>query len=426
MAKSKMGNWLIALSVVMYVALWFIFIPEGGIATQPGDFFGEMLAGSAMILMGIGILLSTKPRWLEPYFGGLDKMYWTHRQVAIIGFLLLIGHFYAIPTGPTPGPGLWLGQVAFFGIVISILLAVAPRVPFISNFIKLSYDKWRIGHRLLGILFLLGILHFLMVEPLSMATPQGIWMLAISVVGMLAWLYKQTLAQRYTPYLAYEVTETNRLNGSIVELVMKPLGNKLKHAAGQFLFIHFEDDNVLKEPHPFTISSPPDADELRISVRNSGDWTGYLFDNVAPGMVASIEGGHGMFDHKASSNDQIWIAGGIGITPFTSWMRDLASNPSADKKIDFFYTVRSASDVIFFEEFEDAAKENPNLSAHLRVSNDKGRLTAANVKATCSGDISKRSVYLCGPVRMTESFADAFKGMGVPAENIHFEEFNFR
>ncbi|MEM8858655.1 MAG: ferric reductase-like transmembrane domain-containing protein, partial [Chloroflexota bacterium] len=394
MAKHKLGNWVITLAVAIYVAFWFIFPPEGGIAAQPGDFFGEMLAGSAMILMGTGILLSTKPRWLEPYFGGLDKMYWTHRQVAIIGFLLLIGHFYAIPTGPTPGPGLWLGQAAFFGIVISILLAVAPRVPFISNFIKLSYDKWRIGHRLLGILFLLGIFHYLMVEPLSLATPQGILMMIISVIGVLAWLYKQTLAHRFTPHLQYEVVKTNRLNGSIIELVMKPLGERLQHAAGQFLFIHFEDDDVLKEPHPFTISSPPNADELRISVRNSGDWTGYLFDKVEAGMVASVEGGHGMFDYKASGNDQIWIAGGIGITPFTSWMRDMGKNPSADKKIDFFYTVRSASDVIFFDEFEKTAKDHSNFSAHLRVSNDKGRLTADNVKATCGGNIANRSVYL--------------------------------
>ncbi|MFT7587435.1 MAG: putative ferric reductase, partial [Cellvibrionaceae bacterium] len=252
MVKNKLGNRLIALDVAIYIALWFIFPPDHGIMGELGHVLGEMLAGSAMILMAIGIMLSTKPKWLEPYFGGLDKMYGTHRQVAMIAFLLLIAHFFVIPAGPQGGPGIWVGQVAFYGIMLSVLITIAPRVPFISKFIRLSYDKWRIGHRLLGILFAAGIAHFLMVEPLSLGTPQGLFMMLFAIMGVLAWLYKQTMAHRLTPHKQYEVVEANRLNGSIVEVVMKPLGEKLQHAAGQFLFIHFDDDKILQEPHPFT------------------------------------------------------------------------------------------------------------------------------------------------------------------------------
>ena len=424
MKTEKLGNRIIGLVVLLYIALWFVSPPDHGILEELGHVLGEMLAGSAMILMAVGITLSTKPKWLESYFGGLDKMYGTHRQVAMIAFLLLVAHFFVIPAGPKGGPGIWIGQVAFYGILISVLITIAPRVPFISRYIRLGYDKWRIGHRLLGILFAAGIAHFLMVEPLSLGTPQGLLMMTISIIGVAAWLYKQTLAHQFTPHLQYEVEEVNRLNGSIVEVAMKPLGEKLHHAAGQFLFIHFHDDKVLSEPHPFTISSHPDADRLRISVRNSGDWTSYFYDNVKPGMVAAVEGGHGMFNYKASSNDQIWIAGGIGITPFTSWMRDMGE--SAKQKIDFFYTVRSDSDVVYFDEFNEAAEKHPNLNAHLTISNNDGRLTADKIAEKCGGSIANRSVYLCGPARMTESLADAFKKMGVSADNIHFEEFNFR
>lgn len=424
MKTEKLGNIVIGLVVVLYLALWFVAPPEHGMLEELAHVVGEMLAGVAMILMATGIILSTKPKWLEPYFGGLDKMYGTHRQVAMIAFLLLVGHFFVVPSGPTGGPGIVAGKIAFYGILISVLITIAPRVPFISRFIRLGYDKWRIGHRLLGILFAAGIAHFLMVEPLSYGTPQGILMMVVSVSGVLAWLYKQTLAHRFTPYHRYEVVEANRLNGSIIEVVMKPLGEKLQHAAGQFLFIHFADDKILNEPHPFTISSHPDANHLRISVRNSGDWTGYLYENLRPGMVASVEGGHGMFNYKTSSNDQIWIAGGIGITPFTSWMRDMSG--SAKQNIDFFYTVRSDGDVVYFDEFNQASEKHPNLKAHLTVSNNDGRLTADKIAATCGGNIANRSVYLCGPARMTESFADAFQQMGVSADNIHFEEFNFR
>ena len=69
---------------------------------------------------------------------------------------------------------------------------------------------------------------------------------------------------------------------------------------------------------------------------------------------------------------------------------------------------------------------HPNLNAHLQVSNSDGRLTADLIAEKCGGNITNRSVYLCGPAPMTESLADAFEKMGVSADNIHFEEFNFR
>ncbi len=424
MNKAKLGNWLIGLDVLIYVALWFIFAPEEGIAAVRGDFIGEMLAGIVMILLSIGIFLSTKPKWVEPYFGGLDKMYSTHRQLGVISLLLLVGHSYVIPNGPTPGPGLWLGIIAFYGFLIIILMALAPRLPFISNFFRQSYSSWRKSHRLVGILYLLSIFHFLMVDPLSMGTPQGIFMLAIAIFGAGSWLYKQAFASRATKTLDYELAGVNRLNGSIIELVMEPKGAKLQHEAGQFCFIHFTGDSVLEEPHPFTIASGPNEAQLRLAIKNSGDWTSYLYENAKEGMVAQITGGHGMFNYKASSNEQIWIAGGIGITPFASWVRDMGSNPA--QKIDFFYTVRSRGDVILFDELEQKAAGYDNLEPHLQVSNDMGRLSVDMVCELCGDDVSNKSVFLCGPVKMTESLAAAFEGLGVAKSNIHFEEFNFR
>ena len=263
-----------------------------------------------------------------------------------------------------------------------------------------------------------------MVDPLTFGTPQGFFMFIIAVIGGGAWLYKLAFSSRVVKTLEYEVVSVNRLNGSIIELVMEPRGEKLEHAAGQFCFIHFADDKILEEPHPFTVASAPAANQLRLAIKNSGDWTNYLYDCVEAGMVAQVTGGHGMFNYKTSSNDQIWVAGGIGITPFTSWVRDMASNPS--QKINFFHTVRSTGDVIFQKEFEQKSAEFSNFNSHLQVSNDMGRLSVDMVCELCGDDVSGKSVYLCGPVKMTESMAAEFERLGVAKSNIHFEEFNFR
>ena len=55
-----------------------------------------------------------------------------------------------------------------------------------------------------------------------------------------------------------------------------------------------------------------------------------------------------------------------------------------------------------------------------------GHLSAAQIVERVNGHITDKDIYLCGPVNMTEGFARQFKKMGVPAGQIHYEEFNFR
>jgi predicted ferric reductase len=79
--------------------------------------------------------------------------------------------------------------------------------------------------------------------------------------------------------------------------------------------VHFEGDRVLAEPHPFTVSSAPKEDHLRLSVKVSGDGTQYLYDHLKPGMLARVDGGYGMFNYKTGGKQQIWIAGGYWTDP---------------------------------------------------------------------------------------------------------------
>lgn len=428
MTNSRVGNWVIIGIVIVNILLWFIFPPEPNWTEDPkdvGHMIGELFSSTAMILMGLAITLATKPRWLEGYFGGLDKMYRTHRRIAMLAFLLLIAHVIVIPRSGVGGIGAILGRVAMFGIVVMVLLTIAPRVPLISDVIRLSYDKWRLGHKLLGVFFIMGLFHYRFSEAYVLDSVPGFYLFAFVALGIGAYLYKQIVSGWLRPTFPYTVAQVNPLSGTATEVVLQPAGSgRLSYEAGQFLFIHFEEDKVLSEPHPFTISSSPREENLRVSIRAAGDWTGYLHQNLKAGMTAKVSGGHGRFLYKDGGDEQIWIAGGIGVTPFVSWVRDLGDN--CPKKIDFFYTVRHASEVLFWDEFETAADQHENLNVHLQASSSDGRLTPELVAQQVQGDIQNKSIYLCGPIKMTEGMADRFKEMGVPAGQIHFEEFNFR
>jgi predicted ferric reductase len=197
-----------------------------------------------------------------------------------------------------------------------------------------------------------------------------------------------------------------------------------RQRAGQFLFVRFPYEKNLNESHPFTISSAPGEDVLRVTVKASGDFTRALFAELKAGLDATVEGAYGMFDYKAGGQKQIWIAGGIGVTPFLAFIRDMDGNLKHD--VDFYFTVRHPEEAIFTDEIEAAAKRNPRLKPHIRFSATQGSLTIEHIVENAGGNVVGHHIYLCGPLPMVQAFQKKFLGLGVPPDNIHFEEFNFR
>jgi predicted ferric reductase len=197
-----------------------------------------------------------------------------------------------------------------------------------------------------------------------------------------------------------------------------------RQRAGQFLFVHFPQDRILSESHPFTISSAPHEDVLRLTIKASGDFTRYLFSNLKPNVDAVIDGAYGMFDYKTGGQKQIWLAGGIGVTPFLSFIRDM--NGSLAHDIGFYYTVRHPEEALFVDEIKAATDRNPRLKAHIRFSATEGSLSIDHILKNTNGAITDYHVYMCGPLPMIQAFEKKFLELGLPPNQIHYEEFNFR
>jgi predicted ferric reductase len=145
---------------------------------------------------------------------------------------------------------------------------------------------------------------------------------------------------------------------------------------------------------------------------------------LKPGADAIVEGAYGMFDYRNGGTKQIWVAGGIGVTPFLSFIRGLKTDPACD--VDFYYTVRHPEEAVFVNEIEAAAKKYPRLKAHVRFSSVSGSLSVDEIAKNAGGNLSGYHIYMCGPLPMVQAFEGKFLEMGVPAGNIHYEEFNFR
>lgn len=425
--KKRLGNVALIGLVLINVLLYLLFPPPNtGEPRFYNQLIAEVFSSSAMVLMAGAFVLANRPRFLEPFFGGLDQMYQSHKTAALTAMMLLAAHFFIIPLRAEPlSLGRLLGKTAIIGFAVLVLLTLAPRVPVVGGYIRLAYHQWRWTHKFIGVFYFIGFYHMLQVETVSVNAPVPNWYWNIIVyIGMAAYAYKELLAPFIGRTYPYVVEAARKLNPSTLEVTLKPKGARPPHTAGQFTFVSFRGDAALAEPHPFTVSSSPKENNLRLSIKASGDWTKHLYANLKAGAEARIDGCYGQLNYKASGPRQIWVAGGIGVTPFLSWVRDF--DPQSDFEIDFFYSVRAEADAVFWDEFVASAQKHKWFRATLNVSSKDGSLTVDKMAGMLTGNLAERHIYMCGPLPMTEAFKQQFKAKGVPAGNIHFEEFNFR
>lgn len=178
----------------------------------------------------------------------------------------------------------------------------------------------------------------------------------------------------------------------------------------------------MREPHPFTIASPPGADELRFVIRDLGDWTARLGDVVQVGDRVRVEGPYGRFRPlPRRPRPTVWIAGGVGITPFLAAL-DPARRLGVVPRL--VYVVRRAEEAIGLDELRDAAGSG-SLGLQLVVTAQAGRPTAASMGHWFGAEgVAGAHVALCGPAGLVRTMARAAATQG--ARSVEHEEFDIR
>lgn len=133
--KRNVGNIVFIILVVLTVAVWIVFPPiNDGRENFLRTYVGEVLGSIVIVLMSFSLFLSARPKWAEPYFGGLDKMYQTHRRTSTSAFLLLFVKLMVVPiTTVNLRLGNYLAIISFLGIVAIVLPTLAPRIPILNK-----------------------------------------------------------------------------------------------------------------------------------------------------------------------------------------------------------------------------------------------------------------------------------------------------
>jgi predicted ferric reductase len=379
----------------------------------------QFFSTSAIVLMSTNVILATRPFVLDRIFGGLDKLYISHRANGIAVALLVASHFALMPESPGWRPTKITALMNISLVLISVALAIAPRSPW-RKLVPLRYQHWKFEHRFMGVFLAFGVLHSLSVHPLVLILPvERTWLYTVATLGLLAYAYRE-LAERFVKERhRYRVAETHRPTDNVIELTLAPVASHIAHRAGQFAFVRFPS-GPSAEQHPFTLSAAPSTDgHLRFSIKASGDYTAALQTHIETGAAARIEGPYGGFEFRRGKPRQLWLAGGIGITPYLAFLGDA----QMDRDVHLIWSIGTRAEAFCLPEIESALAEHPQVRFELWVTSENGRLDLADAGLERCGELS---VFLCGPVAMREAYIEQLIELGVARREIHFEEFRLR
>ena len=271
----------------------------------------------------------------------------------------------------------------------------------------------------MGLFYILGIAHSLNVPTLTSELPIiRAYVYGMALIGIAAWFYKAFLYGIFNKKLKYSVDTVKRFDNDILEIGLKPENKKLSFKAGQFAFVSFKGINR-QESHPFTISNNSAEDNLRFTVKALGDYTSDLQTSLKEGTAAKVEGPFGEFNFKkAKYKKQLWLAGGIGITPYLSFLKEVDANYD----VNLVWAVNNKEEANYHNEIEKGLTSN--VKYLLNESYSSGHFTID--KLYKSIDLTEHSIFICGPEVMRESYIKQLLQKGVSIKDIHYEEFSFR
>jgi ferredoxin-NADP reductase len=203
--------------------------------------------------------------------------------------------------------------------------------------------------------------------------------------------------------------------------------------SGQFVMLRIlNPDGSLWRAKPYSVCTPPtEKGYIELAIKIYGPFT-QRASTLKEGDIVELEGPHGVFLKDAQTpKDVAFLVGGIGITPFYSYIRE-ATMKNLKQHITLLYANISKDDIAFFTEIQKLAETNPNFRVVFLVEQgefppppavtERGRVTLEILKKYC-GAFASTEYFMCGPPIFMDVMTKILTEQGVPKERIKLEKF---
>ncbi|OGF65935.1 hypothetical protein A3I27_01730 [Candidatus Giovannonibacteria bacterium RIFCSPLOWO2_02_FULL_43_11b] len=189
--------------------------------------------------------------------------------------------------------------------------------------------------------------------------------------------------------------------------------------AGQYVEVFLENAH-----RDFSIaSSPQDKGILMVATRMAGSAFKRSLAEVPLSTKAIIEGTFGDFTlHENKDKKAVFIAGGIGITPVRSIIKDATERKLAHK-MTLIYSNRNPEGATFLQDLMDWEHENPNFKLCSRMTDKEGHVDADFV-AKSAGDLANTTFYVVGSPGMVGAMTKILEDLKISRDDMRFEEFS--
>ena len=182
------------------------------------------------------------------------------------------------------------------------------------------------------------------------------------------------------------------------------------------------------------IATPPwDRAKGQFMKVNPGICSSYIF-SLKAGDKVMVSGPYGEFHIKETDKEMIYIGGGAGMAPLRSHIFHLFQTQKTNRKVSYWYGARSMREVFYDHEFEAIEKEFPNFEFNIALSEPLPEdnwtgYTGFIHQVVLDNYLNKHpepeeiEYYLCGPPMMNSAVFKMLDNLGVPKENIAYDDF---
>lgn len=410
----------------LFSIIYTIFSPIDSVITINSAFYllGRLMGLLGFLCLSILIFSGDIARFFDRFFG-MDKIIKFQRQFALITTMLVLSHplFFILSNKSYLGyliPGFALipfalGTFAFYIFIIVMVSSVLYK--------RISYKAWQYIHILIYVLFFFGLYH-----AVNAGSDSGTFLIRsmysilfifiiIGVGYRTNYKFKQRKNKFYVRGIRWETKNT-------FTLIVEPQ-QKFAFKPGQFCFLRL-NKNRLYARHPFTISNAPENKYLNFTMKNTGKFT-QTASQLKEGEEIMIDGPFGVFTLEDSKRNLVFIAGGVGITPFMSIIKSHLHSDD-QQNITLLYGSETEKDIIFKKELDEIKegwlRKIYVLSKEEKSSEDweRGYINKEVIEKNVA-NLENSLFYVCGPELMKNKMVKILKEMGIKKKSIKIESF---
>lgn len=382
-------------------------------------------AFGGMSMFAVSLILSARYSFYERFFGGLDKVYIAHRFFGTASVVLLVMHPVALSLrsaldDPGRAVSLWfnfqslavgLGLASLYGLTFLVVWSIKTRK---------SHEVFIFMHRLLGFFFVFGVVHaFLIGRTIGASNFMYWYLLVLSAFAVCSFIAYSLLGDILHRPVKYRVKTVKKHSGKILEITLRPKSRLIRFQPGQFVYANFAE--LEDQYHPFSVASAKHESTMRLSIRQVGDYT-HSMSQLKTGDYALLKGPYGGFTFQAKPRQkQLWIAGGIGVTPFLSATRSL-KHINDSGHIEMIYATADKKP-FGLSELENVRHHNTGFHFTL-FHQDTFGFVSLKLLDEHYKDLHERDIYVCGPPAMMHSIETEAHELGLE-HKLHFEAFSY-